>query len=65
MAGAMPEGHDDYRSESDYNTIQRACEVMCDKIRMRGVLRHSAKVKAADAKMSTLLTKFRTGKMKY
>lgn len=54
----------DYRAESDYNSIQRACEILCDKIRMRGVLRHNAKQQAADDKMSSLLARYRVGKTK-
>jgi hypothetical protein len=49
----------DWRGESDYGSLQRACEIIADKIRMRGVLRHNAKQRAVNTKMSSMLASFR------
>ena len=61
-AAASPSVDDGWRGESDYNSLQRACEIMADKIRMKGVLRHQSKQRAVDAKMSTILARHRSRK---
>lgn len=38
---------DDYRAESDHQTLCRAADVRMDKKRMAGVKRHHAKTKAS------------------
>lgn len=53
----------DWRGESDYRSLQNACEIMADRVRMRGVLRHSSKQREANAKMSKMLAGYRTKKL--
>lgn len=49
----------DWRAESDHRTIQQACEIMADKIRMKGVLRQHAKMEEGKKKMSAMLAHFK------
>ena len=46
-AHAAPSMDDDYRAESDHQTLCRAADVRMDKKRMAGVKRHHAKTKAS------------------
>lgn len=47
---------DTWRAESDHGALQRASEIMVDRARMQGVLRHRAKMKKADNTMERMLT---------
>jgi hypothetical protein len=59
-------GEDNWRAESDHRTIQSAAEIMADQIRMRGVIRHQAKMKKAQTKMASMLAGHkRAGSLKY
>lgn len=59
---ATVKSEDDWRARNDHDTLMRACEVMADKIRMRGVMREHTRQARAERKMGSLLAKFKTGK---
>lgn len=55
----------DWRGESDHRTLQNAAEVMADKIRMAGVLKHRAKAQKAETNMASMLKRYKaTGSLK-
>lgn len=60
---SAPAPVDDYRGESDHGTLMRACEVMADKIRMKGVLRHHNKQQTAEKSLNKMLARHRAGKV--
>lgn len=50
---------DSWRAESDHSTLQRACEIMADRIRMRAVMQYHEKTSRAQKKMASMLSGYR------
>lgn len=59
---AVSTSDNDWRAESDHRTLMNACEIMADRLRMRGVMRHHEKTTRANSKMASILSSFRRGK---
>lgn len=45
----------DWRARGDHDTLERACEIMADRIRMRNVIREHSRQARADRHLDKLL----------
>ncbi len=60
MHGEKVSSVDPWRAESDHNTLTRACEVMCDKLRMKEVLKFHQKKRAGEKKLDKIIAGHRS-----
>ncbi len=60
MAEAKAYRADPWRAESDHGTLTRACEIMCDKLRMKEVLKFHQKKRAGERKLDKIIAGHRS-----
>lgn len=62
-AMAMP-SEDNWQARNDHDTLERACQIMADRIRMRAVLTEHNRQKVADQHLTKLLAGHRSGRLR-
>lgn len=62
---ATSSSEDDWRARNDHDTLMRACEVLGDKLRMRGVMREHRRKEMAEKGMERLLARHRSGRLSF